>query len=112
MYPGAAEIVVEEGPIALIIVERAKPIFSRSGTVDLQRGVNEYTVEFPTTLPSNNYNIFLTVANYADDKDLAPFIQARPVGIKSQNYFQVQLHMAPPTGNYELEWSIAEKYNP
>lgn len=113
-YPGASSVEIEEGPVAIVEIVRTRNLFPRSGRVAMQELVQTFIVEFPTVLPSANYNIVsLQVNNYVDNEIDAPVITATAWGIKSQNYFQVRLSSPPPAGtSYTLEWAIAENYNP
>ncbi len=114
LYPGAAEVEIEEGPVAIVEIVRTRNLFPRSGRVTLQELVQEFNIEFLTALPSTEYNIVsLQVNNYVDNRALIPVIKAFAWGVKSQNYFQVRLDTPPPVGTtYTLEWAIAENYNP
>jgi hypothetical protein len=112
-YPGAAKVSLSSPRTVKVNVVRPKPIYSRAGVINLQAGVTEYNVEFPTPLPDAEYVVSsLSVNNYVDNRNLIPFIKAFAWGVKGANYFQVKLDTAPPTENFKLEWAIAEKYNP
>jgi len=112
-YPGAAQVTISTPRVVTVQIVRPKPIYSRAGVLRLQAGVTEYNVEFPNPLPDANYVVSsLSVNNYTDNRNLIPFIRAFAWGVKGANYFQVKLDQAPPTEFFDLEWAIAEKYNP
>jgi hypothetical protein len=115
-YPGAARVSITEDRTVKVVIRRDRPQYSRGGSKLLTMGDVEVQVFFgpdatPTALPNNNYIVHVGIFNSADNRNLAAHITGY-VYQKSQSFFWVRLSAPPPTGNYYLEWSIAENYNP
>lgn len=112
-YPGASKVKITGDLVAKITVGRPKAYYSRAGTQLLAPDTREVTVTFATPLKDTSW-IFgaLTVWNVADALVDIVAITAIGTSNKSQSGFTVLLSQAPPNGNYRLDWSIAEAFNP
>lgn len=99
--------------MAKIVLSRPRPYYSRSGTEDLAANERLVTVNFGTALRDANW-IFagLTFWNSADEEIDIIQLQAMGRVQKSASGFTVLLNVPPPTGNYKMDWSIAEAYDP
>lgn len=112
-YPAAAKITVQPSGVARITIGRPRPYYSRSGTQALAALETVVVVNFPTPLRDANW-VFagLTFWNSADaDIDIVQLAATSRLA-KSASGFTLQLSGPPPTENYNLDWSIAEAYNP
>jgi hypothetical protein len=122
-FPRALKVVqLSTGVTAKVILSRPKAYYSRAGSVrlvapdlaiDPVTGLATVTVNFPTPLKDANWipGAF-TFLNYQDALVDMVFLQALMVLQQGQNSFKVLLSAQPPTGNYIMNWSIAEAHNP
>lgn len=113
VYPSPAKITIGADRVAKITIGRPRPYYSRSGTQALAALETAVVVNFPTPLRDANW-IFagLTFWNSADaDIDIVQLMATSRLA-KSASGFTLLLAAPPPTANYNLDWSIAEAYNP
>ena len=112
-YPGPSKINITDDLVAKISIARPKAYYSRAATKLLAPDERSVVVTFTTPLADTSW-IFgaMTVWNVADAAVDVVNITAVGISNKSQSGFTVLLSSAPPNGNYRLDWSIAEAFNP
>lgn len=113
-FPAPARLSVTSDRVVTIKGSiRPRPYYSRGDTQRLVAGETTVTVTFNTPVKDTSW-VFagLTFVNYDDAEIDVVHLEAIGRIQKSQSGFQLRLNAPPPTDNYYLDWSIAEKYNP
>lgn len=112
-YPSPAKVNVTSDRVVKVTTTRPKAYYSRGGTQSLEVGVREFSVAFTTPLKDANW-VFgaLTFWNIVDARLDIVQLSVTAVTAKSQSGFTVLLAAPPPTGSYNMDWTIAEAYNP
>lgn len=112
-YPTPAKVTVGADRVVKVVISRPRAYYSKAGTADLVAGVREVAVAFTTPMADANWKFGgFTFWNITDARVDVVQLQATGVTAKSQSGFTVLLNGAPPTGNYKMDWTIAEAYNP
>lgn len=121
-YPPVAKSVVTPDRVIKTTVSRPRPYYCRGDTVVLTNGnvffdpvsgLPKVTVKFKTPVKDTNW-VFSTLFFWNNTDADIDIVQLEATGrvMKSQAGFTVQLSAVPPTENYNMDWAIAERYNP
>lgn len=110
-YPRSKKVSVTNSGVVKVVINRAKPIFSRAGIETIASGAESVTVTFPTSLPDSDFAVMCSIFNDADNVNLSQYLTVKGY-TKSAGGFTVYLSAPTLTANYKLHWGIGELYNP
>lgn len=109
-YPQPSKIKIGQDRIAVIKITRARAYYSEGGQHRLAAGEVLVTVNFDTPMKDTNWvGPFLHFWNSADPEIEIVQLAATGRVLKSQAGFTLLLDAPPPTDNYYMDFSIAEK---
>lgn len=109
-YPAPSKIKIGQDRIAIVKISRPRAYYSDAGQHRLLPGEVLVAVLFDTPMKDTNWvGPFLSFWNVADPEIEIVQLAATGRMLKSQSGFTVLLAQPPPSDNYYMDWSIAEK---